>query len=80
VSDAEPVRVVILGGGFAGVHAAIELERAIPRNAPVEITIVNRDNFVLFTPMLHEVAASDLDVTHIMTPIPSAFLVSRSAR
>jgi NADH dehydrogenase len=69
VSATEPVRVVILGGGFAGVHAAIELERAIPRDAQVEITIVNRDNFVLFTPMLHEVAASDLDVTHIVNPI-----------
>jgi NADH:ubiquinone reductase (H+-translocating) len=69
VSATEPVRVVILGGGFAGVHAAIELERAIPRDARVEITIVNRDNFVLFTPMLHEVAASDLDVTHIVNPI-----------
>ena len=69
MSATEPVRVVILGGGFAGVHAAIELERAIPRDARVEITIVNRDNFVLFTPMLHEVAASDLDVTHIVNPI-----------
>ncbi len=69
MSAAEPVRVVILGGGFAGVHAAIELERSVPRDAPVEITIVNRSNFVLFTPMLHEVAASDLDVTHIVNPI-----------
>ena len=33
-----PVRVVILGGGFAGVHAAVELERAIPAAAAVEIT------------------------------------------
>ena len=66
---AEPVRVVILGGGFAGVHAARELERALARDADVEITIVNRDNFILFTPMLHEVAASDLDVTHIVNPI-----------
>jgi NADH dehydrogenase len=69
VSPAEPIRVVILGGGFAGVHAAVELERSIPTGAPVEITIVNRDNFLLFTPMLHEVAASDLDVTHIVNPI-----------
>jgi len=62
-------RVVILGGGFAGVHAAARLERELPRDADVSITIVNRDNFVLFTPMLHEVAASDLDVTHIVNPI-----------
>ena len=65
----KPVRVVILGGGFAGINAAIELEKALPRGQVVEITIVNRDNFVLFTPMLHEVAASDLDLTHIVTPI-----------
>ncbi|MGH7526313.1 MAG: NAD(P)/FAD-dependent oxidoreductase [Gemmatimonadales bacterium] len=69
MSSQAPMRVVVLGGGFAGVHAAIELERAMPRGAEVDITIVNRDNFVLFTPMLHEVAASDLDVTHIVNPI-----------
>lgn len=62
-------RIVILGGGFAGVHAAARLERELPRDADVSLTIVNRDNFVLFTPMLHEVAASDLDVTHIVNPI-----------
>jgi NADH dehydrogenase len=59
---------LILGGGFAGLHAALELERALGSNE-VSITIVNRDNFSLFTPMLHEVAASDLDMTHIVNPI-----------
>ena len=34
----------------------------------VEITILNRENCTLFTPMLHEVAASDLDFTHIVNP------------
>jgi NADH dehydrogenase len=75
--SAAPVRIVILGGGFAGLHAAQELERALPRDVAVEITIVNRDNFILFTPMLHEVAASDLDVTHIVNPIRR--LVRRAA-
>ncbi len=69
MSRSQPVRVVILGGGFAGLNAAIALERALPRGREVQITIVNRDNFILFTPMLHEVAASDLDLTHIVTPI-----------
>jgi NADH dehydrogenase len=69
MSRPEPVRVVILGGGFAGLNAATALERALPGDSGVEITIVNRDNFLLFTPMLHEVAASDLDLTHIVTPI-----------
>jgi NADH:quinone reductase (non-electrogenic) len=72
-----PVRILILGGGFAGLHAAQQLERALPAGMPAEITIVNRDNFILFTPMLHEVAASDLDVTHIVNPIRR--LVRRAA-
>ena len=61
-------RIVILGGGFAGLTAAMELEKALGRDSSVEITVVNRENFFLFTPMLHEVAASDLDLTTIVNP------------
>ncbi len=66
---AEPLRVVILGAGFGGLYAALELERGLARERNVEVTLVNRENFVLFTPMLHEVAASDLDLTHIVNPL-----------
>ncbi|MBI3450553.1 MAG: NAD(P)/FAD-dependent oxidoreductase [Acidobacteria bacterium] len=69
MAEERKTRVVVLGGGFAGVYAAMELERALGRDASVEITLVNRENFFLFTPMLHEVAASDLDLTHIVNPI-----------
>lgn len=62
-------RVLILGGGFGGVYTALELERALRWDDEVEVTLVNRDNFFLFTPMLHEVAASDLDLTNIVSPI-----------
>jgi NADH:quinone reductase (non-electrogenic) len=62
-------RVLILGGGFGALYAALELERLLPRKSYIEITLVNRENFFLFTPMLHEVAASDLDITHIVNPI-----------
>src|SRR6185312_7373883 len=62
-------RVVILGGGFGGMYAALEFERALARGADLDVTLVNRDNFFLFTPMLHEVAASDLDITNIVSPI-----------
>ena len=61
----QPTRILILGGGFGGLAAARELERILPRNANVAITLVNRENFFLFTPMLHEVAASDLDLEWI---------------
>jgi NADH dehydrogenase len=62
-------RVLILGGGFGGVYAALELEKKLARERDVRITLVNRENFFLFTPMLHEVAASDLDLTNIVSPV-----------
>ena len=62
-------RILILGGGFGGLYAALELEKALRENPSVQITLVNRENFFLFTPMLHEIAASDLDFTHIVNPI-----------
>jgi NADH:ubiquinone reductase (H+-translocating) len=61
-------RILILGGGFAGLTVAMELERTLGRDPSVAITLVNRENFFLFTPMLHEVAASDLDLTTIVNP------------
>lgn len=65
----EKPRVVILGGGFGGMYAAMEFEQALAQGADLDVTLVNRDNFFLFTPMLHEVAASDLDITNIVSPI-----------
>jgi len=69
MADRKKTRIVVLGGGFAGVYATMELEKSLGRSDDVEITLVNKDNFFLFTPMLHEVAASDLDLTHIVNPI-----------
>jgi NADH:ubiquinone reductase (H+-translocating) len=64
-----PTRILIVGGGFAGLTVAMELERKLARDASVEITLISRENFFLFTPMLHEVAASDLDLTTIVNPV-----------
>lgn len=60
-------RVVIVGGGFGGIYTALEFEKR--RDPDFEVTLISQDNFFLFTPMLHEVAASDLDLTHIINPI-----------
>lgn len=68
MSSGKP-RILILGGGFGGMYAALEFERALARGANLDVTLVNRDNFFLFTPMLHEVAASDLDITNIVSPV-----------
>ncbi len=62
-------RIVILGGGFGGVYAALHLEKLLTRRSAVEISLVSRDNFFLFTPMLHEIAASDLEITNIVNPL-----------
>jgi NADH:ubiquinone reductase (H+-translocating) len=64
-----PKRIVILGGGFGGVYAAMYLEKLLVRESAVEICLVSRDNFFLFTPMLHEIAASDLEITNIVNPL-----------
>jgi NADH dehydrogenase len=62
-------KVYILGGGFGGLYSALELERRLGRETDIDITLVNRHNFFLFTPMLHEVAASDLELTTIVNPM-----------
>src|SRR2546428_7697732 len=62
-------RVLILGGGFGGLYAALKLESTLAGDPDVQVTLVNHDNFFLFTPMLHEVAASDLDLTNIVNPV-----------
>jgi NADH dehydrogenase len=62
-------RILILGGGFGGVHAARGLERLYKRDESVEIALVSRDNFFLYTPMLHEIASCELDITHIVSPL-----------
>ena len=62
-------RIVILGGGFAGVYAALRLEKTLARDPAVEAVLVSRENFLLFTPMLHEVATGELAPTDIVNPL-----------
>ncbi len=65
----EPARIVILGGGFAGVTTAKSLERVFGADRDVEFTLVSETNALLFTPMLAEVAGSSLEPTHISCPL-----------
>lgn len=66
-------RVVILGGGFAGLATARHLERQVPADGSIQVTLVSRDNYLLFTPMLAEVAAGKLQSSDIAVPL-RAFL------
>jgi NADH dehydrogenase len=66
------IHILILGGGFGGVYAALRLQKLLAAKLAkreVDIILVSRDNFFLFTPMLHEVAASDLEITNIVNPL-----------
>lgn len=66
-------RILILGGGFGGAYTALHLDRLFARDASVEVTLVSAENFLLFTPMLHEVAASALDPSDIVSPLRQMF-------
>ena len=68
-AEAAKKRVVILGGGFGGVSVAQRLERLFARVPSLEITLVSQSNYLLFTPMLAEVASSALEAQHISAPI-----------
>ena len=65
-------RIVILGAGFAGLYAALELERTVARDPGVEVLLIDPQNFLLFTPMLAEVASGSLDPSSIVVPIREA--------
>jgi NADH dehydrogenase len=64
-----PKRILILGGGFAGVAVLNRLQSKFQTNVNIEITMVSKDNYMLFTPMLHEVASGMIETRHIVTPI-----------
>ena len=62
-------KIVIAGGGFAGLYAAKYLDKHLARRPDIEVTLIARENFILFTPMLHEVAAGDLAPADIVNPL-----------
>ena len=64
-----PKRILILCGGFAGVEVLRRLQDRFQNDVSIDITMVSKDNFFLFTPMLHEVASGMIETRHIVTPI-----------
>ncbi|MGD8894481.1 MAG: FAD-dependent oxidoreductase [Acidobacteriota bacterium] len=63
--------IVILGGGFAGVYTAMALERALDGRDDYEITLVNKENYFVFQPMLPEVISGSIGITDLVSPIRS---------
>ena len=68
-------RVVIVGGGFAGLYAAKRLG-----NAPLSLTVIDRRNFHLFQPLLYQVATGSLSPGEIAAPLRGAFSAAKKIR
>jgi len=62
-------KIVILGGGFAGVECARQLESEFGNDPEIELVMISEDNFLLFTPMLPQVASGMIETRHIVLPI-----------
>jgi len=62
-------KIVILGGGYGGVECTRKLEKYFRKDDGIEIVLISEDNFLLFTPMLPQVAAGMLATRHIVMPI-----------
>ena len=62
-------RVLVVGGGFAGVTTAVELAKRCAGTLPVHITLISDRNFFLCTPMLAEAATGAVEARHVVYPI-----------
>jgi NADH dehydrogenase len=66
--DERKPKVVIIGAGFGGLHAARRLA-----NKPVDVLVIDRSNFHTFTPLLYQVATCGLDPSEIAYPVRTIF-------
>jgi len=69
VKHIEQKRILILEGGFGGIQVLRQLQKTFQNDVSVDITLVSKDNFFLFTPMLPEVSSGMIETRHILTPV-----------
>jgi NADH dehydrogenase len=70
-------RVLILGAGFAGLNTALHLDKILRKDEDVRVTLIDRNHFSLFTPLLHEAASGVVHPGLILTPIRRALRKTR---
>jgi len=62
-------RIVVLGGGFAGIYTAMELEKAMDGRDDFEVVLINKENYFVFQPMLPEVISGTIGMLDVVSPI-----------
>jgi NADH dehydrogenase len=79
--ESENKKVVILGGGFAGVYSAIYLIKNRKPDDKLDVVLINKENYMVFQPLLTEVISGTIDLSHRISPIrrlcPGAKLYTR---
>jgi NADH dehydrogenase len=72
---AQRPRVVIVGGGFGGLYAAKSF-----RGVPVDVTLIDKENYHLFFPLLYQVAIAGLSPGNIAVPLREIFSKAKNIR
>src|SRR3954465_9123004 len=62
-------RIVVLGGGFAGIYTAMELEKLMDGKDDFEVVLVNKENYFVFQPMLPEVISGTIGMLDAVRPL-----------
>ncbi|WP_449346015.1 NAD(P)/FAD-dependent oxidoreductase, partial [Streptomyces xanthochromogenes] len=68
----EPVRILVVGGGYVGMYTALRLQRQLKaelRSGAVEITVVAPDPYMTYQPFLPEAAAGNISPRHVVVPL-----------
>lgn len=64
-----PHKIVVLGGGFGGLHTALSLKRWLRKRDDVQLFLINEKNYFQFTPLLHEVATGSVAPDNVVHPL-----------
>src|SRR5882757_2984263 len=64
----DPVRIVIVGGGYVGMYTALSLQRKLPRHG-AEITVIDPQANMTYQPFLPEAAAGSVEPRHVVVPL-----------
>ncbi|MFI6106758.1 NAD(P)/FAD-dependent oxidoreductase [Streptomyces sp. NPDC051310] len=68
----EPVRILVVGGGYVGMYTALHLQRRLKdrlRSGTAEITVVTPDPYMTYQPFLPEAAAGNISPRHVVVPL-----------